>query len=117
MLRLRVPVCATATVWAVAVWTVGGAALAAAGAGVHLSAICAMKLPRATKTAQKIIKLRMIILDTRQSKKWTADNTTAPANPRLTTTAKAAILAKRMSEVLTRSFNLAPLAGRGRNSQ
>jgi hypothetical protein len=63
MLRLRVPACVT--VWSVAVWTFGGAALAAAGAGVHLSAICAMKLPRATKTAQNIIKLRMTTHDTR----------------------------------------------------
>jgi hypothetical protein len=37
---------------------------------------------------------------TRQCK-WTADFTMAPAKPRLTTPAEAAILAKRMSEVLT----------------
>src|ERR1700756_1294998 len=92
MLRLRPPASATVSSGAFR-----GAALADAGAGVSLSAICAMKVPRATRTAAKMIMLRM----TPHSVHTAADITTLAANRRLTTPVQAAISAKRMSEVLT----------------
>ena len=72
-------------------------ALAAAGTGVILSAICAMKVPRPTRTAAKIMMLRM----TPHSLTEPPISPRPAAKPRLTAAAEAAILAKRMSEALT----------------
>ncbi len=94
MLRLRVLACATVSVPAV----FREAVLASAGVpAVILSAICAMKVPRPTMKAAKIIRLRI----TPHSTGEPGDITTPATKPRLTAAAKAAILAKRMSEVLT----------------
>jgi hypothetical protein len=55
MLRLRLPACATVAAGA----TFREAVVAEAGAGVILSAICAMKVPRQIMMAAMIIMLRM----------------------------------------------------------
>src|ERR1700716_2005079 len=73
------------------------AVLASAGVAAILSAICAMIVPRPTMNAAKIIMLRI----TPHSIRGTCNITTSAAKPRLTAAAKAAILTKRMSEVLT----------------
>src|SRR4051812_19395548 len=78
--------------------------VAEAAAGDILSAICAMKVPRPTRMAAKIIRLRM----TPHTRFRVADITTTAAKPRLTEPGQAAILAKRMSEVLTAVPDCAP---------
>src|SRR5664279_5829078 len=90
MLMLREPACATVAATAAlgdALW---------ASAGVILSAICAIRVPRPAMKAAKIIMLRITPHSVR-----TPDITTLAAKSRLTTVGKAAILTKRMSEVLT----------------
>src|SRR3954468_22525272 len=78
--------------------------VAGAAAGDILSAICAMKVPRPTRMAAKIIRLRM----TPHTRFRVADITTTAAKPRLTEPGQAAILAKRMSEVLTAVADYVP---------
>src|ERR1700738_4595328 len=92
MLRLRRPLCPTVS-------TAGAfrVVVASAGVAVILSAICAMMVPRPTMNAARIIMLRI----TPHSIRGTCNITTSAARPRLTAAAKAAILTKRMSEVLT----------------
>jgi hypothetical protein len=57
MARLRAPACDTVS--ATEAFRTEAASVAAAGAGVALSAVCAMKVPRPTRIAAKINMLRI----------------------------------------------------------
>src|SRR6202022_5177974 len=98
MSRLRGPACPT-----VSTGVAFRADVAGGGAAVILSAICAMKVPRPIMIAAKIKMLRITPHSMRS-----AISPLKPGHRDQDAPAEAAILAKRMSEGLTRGACLAP---------
>src|ERR1700751_3494684 len=95
MARLRAPACDTVS--ATEAFRTEAASVAAAGAGVTLSAICAMKVPRPTRIAAKINMLRIAPHPIRGFAITSCRREKFDRRCR----ARPAILPKRMSEALT----------------